>query len=366
MQASHQWATRPADQRFTSLINLADHCEQMKQISRGKVVPSKAIKLVPVDNPEHKGLVVVGPNGAPAAPTNWSFGQLCQRAASPAGFLRELPAELVADVLNYRLHVERPVEDLGVLLTMPPTAKVNGQAAELRAVTGPNYGRVWNSTIARSLVDRFGDGITGHFRVPGEFGKRVEVTKDNTTIYASDRDMFVFLADEDRRIEVPGRRDGKSGSLARGFFIWNSEVGAQTFGIAFFLFDYVCCNRIVWGAEGYQEIRIRHTVSGPHRWVSEVEPAIEHFTKGSDRPVVALIESAQQKKVEDLDKFLQNRFTKPQASAIKAAFQSDEQRDIETLWDVTTAVTAYARGLPYQDERVKLEREGGKILALAK
>jgi hypothetical protein len=50
--------------------------------------------------------------------------------------------------------------------------------------------------------------------------------------------MFVFLADEERRIEVPARRDGQPGSLARGFFVWNTEVGDKTLGAAFFLFDY--------------------------------------------------------------------------------------------------------------------------------
>jgi hypothetical protein len=37
----------------------------------------------------------------------------------------------------------------------------------------------------------------------------------------------------------------------------------------------------------------------------------------------------------------------------------------ETLWDAATAVTAYARGVGYQDERIELEREGGRILDLA-
>src|SRR5205085_2945852 len=97
-----------------------------------------------------------------------------------------------------------------------------------------------------ALVERFGDGVSGHWRVPGEFGNRITVTKENTTLFASDRDMFVFLADEDRRIDVPGRRNG-SGSMARGFFVWNSETGDKTLGLGFFLFDYVCANRIVWG-----------------------------------------------------------------------------------------------------------------------
>ena len=50
--------------------------------------------------------------------------------------------------------------------------------------------------------------------VPGEFGGRVTVTKDNTTLYASDRDMFVFLADEENRIELPNR----DGRLKPGLF----------------------------------------------------------------------------------------------------------------------------------------------------
>ncbi len=43
----------------------------------------------------------------------------------------------------------------------------------------------------------------------------------------------------------------------------------------------------------------------------------------------------------------------------------EENRPIESLWDVTTAATAYARGIRYQDDRVELEREAGKIMALA-
>src|SRR5205085_2211526 len=103
-------------------------------------------------------------------------------------------------------------------------------------------------------------------------------TKENTTLFASDRDMFVFLADEDRRIEVPGRRNGSGGSMARGFFVWNSEVGDKTLGLGFFLFDYVCCNRIVWGADQYTESRTpptagigdscRATTSSASRWWS--------------------------------------------------------------------------------------------------
>ena len=85
--------------------------------------------------------------------------------------------------------------------------------------------------------------------MPGIFGRNATVDKAYTTLYASDRDMFVFLADEDRRIEIPNRRDGKPGSLTRGFFVWNSELGNTTLGGGFFLFDYVCSNRYVWDTD---------------------------------------------------------------------------------------------------------------------
>ena len=131
--------------------------------------------------------------------------------------------------------------------------------------------------------------------------------------------MFVFLADEENRIELPGRRAGRSGSFARGFFVWNSEVGKTTLGAGFFLFDYVCCNRIIWGADQYTEVRIRHTKGAPDRWLEEVTPVLREYSQASAKPVVQAIEDARNKHVEaNLDQFLANRFGKRMVAPIKA------------------------------------------------
>lgn len=363
LQASAQWASRPADERFTSLVSLVEHCRAARASSAAKVITTRQIEARPVSGND-RGLVLTGPNGAPVAPTHWAFGQLAQRAGAPAGYLRELPSPLAADCLNYGLK-GRDVEELGVLLRKPA-----GGEAQISAVTGPNYGRVWNSTIAEALVRRFGDGVTGAFKVPGEFGKAVEVTKANTTLYASDRDMFVFLADEEHRIEIPDRRDGEPGTLARGFFVWNSEVGAQTFGVATFLHDYTCANRIVWGSREYKEIRIRHTASAPDRWIEQVAPAIERYAESSTKSITDAIAAAKAHRLtgglanEDAVRdFLSKRYTKSQAKAIEAAHLSDENRPIETLWDAVVGATAYARGVVYQDERVEIERKAGQMMS---
>lgn len=360
MQASRQWSSRPADQRFTSLDELVAFTRHQREISKGTVVPSRRLSAAPIeDDAERKSLVVLGPDGTPAAPTHWAFGQLANQVGAPAGYLRSLPADIAADALNYGIF-KRPVEDTGILV------RQNG-GLELAAVTGPRYGRVWNADIALALRERFGDGVTGDFTVPGEFGKAVDVDKGNTTIFASDRDMFVFLADEKNRIEVPGRRNGQSGTMARGFFVWNSEVGSKTLGIATFLFDYVCCNRIVWGAEGYEEIKIMHFASASTRWVEEVAPAIESYAQKSTSGITQAIEDARKARIsgDELDLFLRKRFTRGQAEGIKAAHLAEEDRPIESLWDVTVGATAYAKGIKYQDDRVGIEREAGKIMAMA-
>jgi hypothetical protein len=347
MQASRQWSSRPADQRFTSLDELVAFTSHQREISKGAVVPSRKLSAAPIeDDADRKSLVVIGPDGTPAAPTHWAFGQLANQV-------------IAADALNYGIF-KRPVEDTGILV------RQNG-GLELAAVTGPRYGRVWNADIARALRERFGDGVTGDFTVPGEFGKAVRVNKDNTTIYASDRDMFVFLADEKNRIEVPNRRNGQSGSMARGFFVWNSEVGSKTLGIATFLFDYVCMNRIVWGAEGYEEIKIMHFASASDRWVEEVAPAIESYANKSTAGITQAIEDARKARIsgDQLDVFLRQRFTRGQAEGIKAAHLAAEDRPIESLWDVTVGATQYAQGVKHQDDRVDLERTAGKIMAMA-
>jgi hypothetical protein len=235
---------------------------------------------------------------------------------------------MISDCLNYNLRFTRGVEDIGVLLTSNEDGSVN----ELRSVNGPNYGRVYDADVVDALVDRFGDGITGTWRVPGEFGQRVAITKESTTLFASDRDMFVFLADEENRIELPNRRAGRMGSFARGFFVGNSEVGKSSLFAGFFLFDYVCCNRIIWGADQYTEVRIRHTKGAPDRWLEEVTPVLQEYAEGSAKPVVQAIEDARSKRVDDdLSMFLAKRFGKQMAPAIAAIHETEEGRPIETL-----------------------------------
>ena len=371
-KASHQWWSRPADQRYTSLTDMLDHFRDRDARSFARVQPGKKLWAAPVDGilldngkPDRKVLAILDEHERPMQPTHFSFGQLCTRVEAPAAYLRKLPAALAADNLNYGF-LTKDADEVGLYGLMPKAGDPPGD--ELMAATGPRYGRVRNSALLEAVIDRFGDGVTGDFRVPGEFGKELtEITKANTSLFAGDRDMFIFLTDEKNKIEIPNRRNGEPGLLSRGFYVWNSEVGSTTLGIATFLFDFICRNRTVWGMEDWKEIKIKHTSGAPQRFIDEVRPAVLAYAQSSTADLVGTIRAAQEAKIEqDLDDFLVNRrFSRTQAKAIQAVHVAEEGRPIETIWDASTAITAYARSIEYQDERVLIEREGGKVLKLA-
>jgi len=374
MQCSEQWMKRPTDERFLSLTEMAAKKQAIRDSSVANVVPNRALKFAPHPGNPDKGLTIEGSDGAYYDPTNYAFGQIASLAGAPAGYLRSLHPSLVADNLNYGMRFNRDIQEVGVLRTKVTSELVTDytggdfhEHVELRAATGPNYGRVWDVDIINMLQKRFGDGRTGDFRVPGEFGRDVPITRDNTTLYASDRDMFVFLCDENNRVEMKDRRDGKGGSLARGFFVWNSEVGSQSLGAAFFLFDYVCMNRIVWGVQDFKEIRLRHSSGAPERWMDGVVPVLEEYAHSAAAPIEETIRIAQEKKIDnDLADFFKKRnFSVAERRVAEEAHMREEGRPIETLWDAVTGVTAAAKTIRNQDDRVALERKGGSLLDLA-
>ena len=353
MQAHKQWATRPSDERFVSLNDMAAFTNRQRTISRMGTMANRNLTVAPIQD-DPKSIAVVMDDARITAPSHWAFGQLCQLVGAPASYMRTLPSDLVSDCLNQSM-AQRKTEMVGWM----------SREDSLAAVTGPTYGRIWNDDVVNALIRYFGSGPDAQFTVPGEFGREVTITKDNTTLFAGDRDMFVFLADEKNRVEIPNRRDDESGLMARGFFVQNSEVGSSTLKIGTFLFDYVCSNRIVWGAQGYKEVAIRHSLNAPHRWVNEIMPALESLQTASTHSIIDAVTNAKSIYLDEerVDAVLVKRFTKNQAQAIKLAHMNDEGRPMRSPWDIVTGATAYARGLKHQDTRVAVERIAGSILA---
>src|SRR5207247_7310998 len=88
--------------------------------------------------------------------------------------------------------------------------------------------------------------------------------------YLGDRDLFLFLVDENRNLEDP--TDASHAGLFRGFILRNSDVGAAALTLDVFLYRYVCGNNIIWGFQHVAGFRRRHVgASIQEAWTTSLE-----------------------------------------------------------------------------------------------
>ncbi|GLR68659.1 hypothetical protein GCM10010909_33410 [Acidocella aquatica] len=366
-RVSSEWFSRPDDERYLSLSDLYESvCARTKRAT-ARTVESRTVRVeARRDDAEQLALIVPGRDG-PVAPTHWSFGQLCSLVGAPAGYLRDLPAPLAAINLQHGLLSHR-----GELVK---TLEAEDGRVELRAVTGPDYGRIWDHELVGAVMKIAGDG-TGdtRWKVPGVLdwatmthNPLVDVSKDTTTLYASDRDVFLFLVDDTHPIEAGRLPNGDPDLYFRGFYCWNSEVGSKTLGIASFYLRAVCMNRNLWGVEDFQEISIRHSKFAAQRFAHEASPALTSFANSSPAPFIAGVKAAREqivaRKDEDREAFLRKRgFSKSETTKVINAVLSEEGHPPESVFDFVQGITALARTKPHQDARLELESKAKVLL----
>ena len=226
-RVSSEWFSRPDDERYLSLTELYDAVKSRADRAKARTVESRAVRVeASRENAERLALIVPGQD-QPVAPTHWSFGQLCSLVGAPATYMRQLPAPLAGINLQHGLLSHRA--------ELVKTLEAEDGRIELRAVTGPDYGRIWDHELVAAVMRIAGNG-TGDtmWKVPGmldwatmRHNPFVDITKDTTTLYASDRDVFLFLVDDTHPIEAGRLPNGEPDLYFRGFYCWNSEVGSK-------------------------------------------------------------------------------------------------------------------------------------------
>jgi hypothetical protein len=384
LQANHQWATRPPDERFWSIEDLHRKAEIFRSEARTSTAAGCDLTIAVREGSD---LRLVGKAGVEAKLTNYSFGQLAGLAGAPSGYLATLPAELAARNLNHglegRANSTKPLQCL---------FRVNDNV-ELRCVTSDSYARIWN----RDVTERLRELTEAGWRVPPARAARPDdpqarpaapedVLEDRSGggglsinigdmiapagLYASDRDMFVFMVNERNSIE-----DGRGNRLSRGFFCWNSEVGNRSFGLTLFLYAHVCGNHIVWGAENLREVRIRHVGSASRRAWWEIRDALSDAIEAPAAEDEARIRAAQKfliaaTKEELLDTIFKFRWNTAAPKTLELAYQTAERfseryGDPRTAWGFSNGLTQLSQAERHADERVRLDRTAGNVLSMA-
>ena len=369
-RVSSEWFSRPDDERFLSLSDLHASVASRASRSRTRTVESAAIRVEAARDDSERLMLAFPGADAPVAPTHWSFGQLAGLVGAPASYLRQLPAPLAAINLQYGLASHRAEQ--------VKTLETEDGRMELRAVTGPDYGRIYDHELVSAVMKIAGDGVGDtRWKIPGVldwstgvYNPNAAVSRESTTLYASDRDVFLFLVDDLNPIEAGKLPDGSPDLFFRGFYCWNSEVGAKTLGLASFYLRAVCQNRNLWGVEDFQEIVIRHSKYASDRFAREASPALTRFAESSPMPFINGIKSAREKIVarndDDRNEFLRKRgFSKPETAAIIETVLAEEGRPPQSVFDFVQGVTAVARGKAHQDARLDMEGRAKKLLGLA-
>jgi len=127
-------------------------------------------------------------------------------------------------------------------------------------------------------------------------------------------------------------------------------------------------NRNIWGAEGFEEISIRHSKFAANRFAHEAAPALERFAASSPAPFMAGIKAARAQIVarddDDRQAFLRKRgFSKGETDRIVATVLDEEGHPPASIFDFVQGITAVARDKPHQDARLEWEGKAAKLLA---
>jgi hypothetical protein len=381
--AHNEWASRPADQRFTSLDELELAVSNRRNLSKTIEVDVKQLTVKEVASRDGNGTTLAF-NGIMVAtePTHWSLGQVATAAKLPCSYIRSIPTDLA--VLNINHGIANRADSGPVkLLTLSDT---DGGMNRLMAMTSTRYGRIWDADCVNA-VKRINEQAGGRFFNPKAYPHTGQPkgfgSIDSTSapvpsgLYASDHDVFMFMIDGGSRLEV-----GERAKLNRGFIVWNSEVGAKTLGITTFLFNEVCGNHIIWGAQDVNTMLVRHSSGAPARFDREAMPHLLDYINASAAPVEAALKKAAEIKLLDLlpaaalvtdvssDEFVKSfagKFAKFSRGEIRDAviYAKAEEGKCETLWDMVQGLTASAREYEWIDARMNLEQRAGSLLNIA-
>ena len=350
--AQSQWFSRPADHKFASVEKLLTAVRSRRDRSTQTDLDLHDVKWAVREEGRIVAQLATGKRTQELTPTHYAFGQACSLAGAPASFFRDKlqdRPDLVVDALNHATQ-KRTTEGLKTLQVTP----LQGGMDRLHAVTSQTYGRIWDADVVEA-AQRIVEGNPS-FYAPLDWGR------EKRALFASDRDVFMFFIDGGSIVDGGGERD----QLHRGFFMWNSEVGAKTMGISTFLFRQVCGNFGIWGVQDVRVMKIRHSSGGPARFVNEAVPALREYINMKASPIEAAVRKAKAlelPKAEDefTSYFLKRGFNRGEVSRAKEMADAEEGQS-HTLWDMYNGLTALARMKAYAEAKVDLETRAGKLL----
>lgn len=354
--AQVRWRNRRRDTRHKDAASLYQAAKKRRARCAEAKVRSGDLEVVAEDSTsDPKGQIRVRTPLGELTPTFWSFGQLCSRSGWRAVDLRRIHAELIKLNVEYGLAYLRSVQQLKVL--------ADEQYQLLRAMTGPDFGRVWDCDLLELLQPVLGAPEWQPLARPTK-GERAAIG-----YFSSDQDMYIFLASRRAGIEISTPHGSER--LKRGLMITNSEVGASSLILATFLFRSVCSNRLIMGLRQMRRLKLRHSKGLPKTYEQRVRDFLAEMGDGSQgaAAIRKVLERSMVRPVAEDDEgvktWLARRgFTVKKIEAIIAKARQTEG-SARTVWDLVQGATGVAAEEKNADQRFALEARASRLLQAA-
>jgi len=366
-----EWCSRPNDQRYLDFPSLF---EAVKNRRKHAIQDLVEVNKIEVEN-NRMNFRVEGME-KPLRLTNFAMGQIKSMIGLSSGgtqLLETIPEELAAKVVQHKIKEIKGGEAKLTVYDYPEE-----DFSELGSFHTPTYYTIWDEDICEVIADILHQDP--RWKVPGqidwttmEHNPYEEVTKESTTLYASDRDMATFFCQDADPVEAGKTARGLPDLYFRGFYVSNSLMTSAV--ISTFWLRGVCQNRNLWGCEGFQEVRCKHTKKGLERFRKEALDQMYHMRKADNNDgalqFAELLDKARNKRLasnhEDAMNVLKKAlFSKRESHLLITNYEKEEAQPFPiSAYDFSTATTAYAKRTPYQDKRTQIEEKGKVFLECA-
>jgi hypothetical protein len=245
---------RPADANYGSMRSLLDVAEEEKNQSRVIKVNGSDVSFSAQDGQFH--IDVEGQDSLPL--TNYSMTQVAGMAKIQTVILERLHKagrdDLVVDNLK-TLFPNRRAETKFILIRDHYDG-LGGINSVSRAVNGSAYSRLWDYEVFAEMEDfLMTRGFTPMLPDIQSDGMRCGLMHGlNTGLFRGDQCSFGFFFATD---ELEGNSENLGG-LTPGMMVWNSEVGARSFGFHTFYYHAASGSIIIWTPANHKRKRFVH------------------------------------------------------------------------------------------------------------
>lgn len=246
--------SRPADANYDSL-------DRLLEVAKEEMEQSRTVKVDGADvsfSTEDGAFSLEIPRHTPLPLTNYSLTQVAGMAKLQTHVLERLHKrdrdDLVVDNLNTLFPNTRA--ETKFVLIRDRYDDMGGIASVARAINGGQYARLWDYEmfgemeeflVARGFTPILPDIKSDAMRSGLMHGL-------NTGLFRGDQCSFGFFFVED---DLNGDSE-ELGGLKPGMMVWNSEVGARSFGYHTFYYHEASGSIIIWTPANHKRKRFVH------------------------------------------------------------------------------------------------------------